>query len=266
MASPVSHNASSLLLEPLPSLNVPLSRTSSKALRRIQFVGALRRWANFRIEGSQTYNSQTWNERELAARVSTSLQAGSVDEEHVLVSDEHGVQSRFEGRAEEVLGVAFEAQNQDLKLGGFRGASSLTPGYKKVPDFVLVISSREAKVVGEVKVPWINDHGLSKAISLSLFQTGDEEPFQHLLGQIAKYMFDSRLKYGVLTTYQLTIFLRKMDFGRAWGLGFSPVIHHNFRGSTSGRTISLCQSFYHVGLLALTDSQFDTQTGLRNQR
>ena len=75
-------------------------------------------------------------------------------------------------------------------------------------------------------------------------------------------MFDSRLKYGFLTTYEHTIFLRKEEFGRAWGLEYSPVIYHSDRGSTSGRTVSFCQSLYHIGLLALADSNFDSSTGM----
>src|ERR1700712_2407240 len=48
----------------------------------------------------------------------------------------------------------------------------------------------------------------------------------------------SSLKYGLLTTYKHTIFLRKKEVGRAWGLKYSPVIYHSNRGSTSGRTVS----------------------------
>lgn len=49
-------------------------------------------------------------------------------------------------------------------------------------------------------------------------------------------------------------------------LEYSPVIYHKDRGSTSGRTVSLCQRLYHVGLLALADSDFDTTRGMRNQK
>lgn len=35
---------------------------------------------------------------------------------------------------------------------------------------------------------------------------------------------------------------------------------------TSGRSVSFCQSLYHVGLLALADSDFENSTGMRNQK
>lgn len=78
-------------------------------------------------------------------------------------------------------------------------------------------------------------------------------------------MVESCLKYGFLTTYEETIFLRKADINRVWVLEYSPVIHHDDQGSTTGMTVSFCQSLYHVGLLALVDSDFNTSIGLRNQ-
>lgn len=73
------------------------------------------------------------------------------------------------------------------------------------------------------------------------------------------------LKYAFLTTYEQTIFLRKVDIGRAWGLEYSPVIYHNDRGDTAGMTVSFCQSLYHVGLLASAEPDFGN-TGLRRQK
>lgn len=139
-----------------------------------------------------------------------------------------------------------------------------------------------AKVLGEAKVPWIAEHHLEGLVRA--FETGNtEEPLRHALckycellignshrrihvGQIAQYMLELDLKYGFLTTYNQTIFLRKVDIGRAWGLEYSPVIYHDSRGSTSGSSVSFCQSLYHVGLLALADSDFNTSTGMRNQK
>ncbi|KAJ5817932.1 hypothetical protein N7447_007940 [Penicillium robsamsonii] len=265
MAVSVTHSASDLLLEPLPNLDIPTRRTVSHALHRIKFIGALGQWTHFKTEVANTYNSQTWNPREIASRLTANFLAGSVHEEQVFVSDERGVQGRLEGRAGIALGAVFGAQNHDIKLGASKGALPPYPGYKKAPDFVLMTSAHEAKVVGEVKVPWIREHNLRKLITE--FESGaKQDNLRHVLGQIAEYMFDSRLKYGFLTTYEYTIFLRKEEFGRAWGLEYSPVIYHSDRGSTSGRTVSFCQSLYHSGLLALADSNFDTSTGMRNQK
>lgn len=86
------------------------------------------------------------------------------------------------------------------------------------------------------------------------------------VGQIVQYILGLGLKYGFLTTYNQTTFLRKVDIGRAWVLEYSPAICHNSRGSASGMSVSFCQCLYHVGSLALTDSNFKTSAGMRNQK
>jgi hypothetical protein len=182
MAVSVTHSASSLLLEPLPNLDIPARRTVSHALHRVKFVGPLGQWTNFMTEVANTYNSQTWNPRETASRLTANFLAGSVHEEQVFVSDERGVQGRLEGRAGTALGAVFGAQNHDLKLGAFKGALPPWPGYKKTPDFVLMTSAHEAKIVGEAKVPWIREHNLKKLITG--FESGaKQDDFRHVLGK-----------------------------------------------------------------------------------
>ncbi|KAJ5167778.1 uncharacterized protein N7482_003372 [Penicillium canariense] len=61
--------------------------------------------------------------------------ASSVNEEHVLVSEERRIQGRLEGRAGTALGAIFRVQNRDLKLGAFKGALPPHPGYRKAPNF-----------------------------------------------------------------------------------------------------------------------------------
>jgi hypothetical protein len=45
------------------------------------------------------------------------------------------------------------------------------------------------------------------------------------------------------------------------GLQYSPVIFHNDRGSITGETVSLCQSFYRVALLSKGDADSGVDTG-----
>lgn len=182
MATSVSHSSPSLLLEPLPKLDISPLHTTRHALHPIKFVGTLQPWAGFNTDVVNTYNSQAWNPRTIASKLTGNLLAGSVNEERVFVSDERGVQARLEGRAGTALGAVFEAENQDLKLGGSKGALPPYLGYRKAPDFVLKTSAHIAKVLGEVKVPWIRQHSLGRLVRQ--FQTrADEEGFRHVLGQ-----------------------------------------------------------------------------------
>jgi hypothetical protein len=129
-----------------------------------------------------TYNGQAWNPRVLASSLTGNALTGSVHEEQAFVSDERGIQSRLEERAGTVLGVVFGAQNQDLKLGSFKGGQPPYKGYLKAPDFVLMTSVHAAKVLGEAKVPGIKKHRLDRLVDE--FENGDtEEMFRHALGQ-----------------------------------------------------------------------------------
>lgn len=46
-------------------------------------------------------------------------------------------------------------------------------------------------------------------------------------GQMAQYMHDLKVKYGFLTTYDETIFLRQVLINGRWTLEYSPVIQHS---------------------------------------
>lgn len=101
------------------------------------------------------------------------------------------MQGRLEGRAGLVLGAAFRAQQLDLGLGNSLGALPPYPGYLRQPDFVMKTSSDVAKIVGESKTQWMDEHDLDNA--LWDFEAGlDGRLFRHQLGQTYAMMFDSR--------------------------------------------------------------------------
>lgn len=71
-------------------------------------------------------------------------------------------------------------------------------------------------------------------------------------------MRDLGMKYGVLTNYEETIFLRQVVSRGNLGLEYSPVIRHNeFYDSRRG-TITVRQAFLHLVTLALANPQFST--------
>ncbi|KAJ5555506.1 hypothetical protein N7461_003976 [Penicillium sp. DV-2018c] len=67
-------------------------------------------------------------------------------------------------------------------------------------------------------------HDLARDVMDALSVSNDA--LRDYLGQIAEYMHDLGLKYGVLTTYNQTIFLRQGVHNMRWKLEFSPVIHN----------------------------------------
>ncbi|RAL05512.1 uncharacterized protein BO80DRAFT_441093 [Aspergillus ibericus CBS 121593] len=95
--------------------------------------------------------------------------------------------------------------------------------------------------VGELKVPWVEDHVPSR-------QLAKEDRFRHLLGQIASYLKDLGLSYGFYTTVEETVFLQVDDApgGHQSVLKYSPIIS---RKDTyhPGQSVTLRQCFYFLG-------------------
>ncbi|KAJ5804692.1 uncharacterized protein N7518_000995 [Penicillium psychrosexuale] len=79
---------------------------------------------------------------------------------------------------------------------------------------------------------------LDKAVDR--FEGGEEKYLRRYLGQLAGQMRELDLKYAFLTTYDETIFVRKVDVESDWGLEYSPVIRHDdtFGQALGGQTFS----------------------------
>ncbi|KAL2001236.1 hypothetical protein VTN02DRAFT_2079 [Thermoascus thermophilus] len=109
----------------------------------------------------------------------------------------------------------------DIRFGDFKSAVPQS-GFTKVPDIAVMDSKARLLLVGEAKTPWI--HNIEGSIQEA---PGD---FRRYLGQIARYVYLTQSKYGFLTTYEQTIFLKQDKHptrkGR-WVLWHSPVILHD---------------------------------------
>ncbi|KOS40029.1 hypothetical protein ACN38_g9139 [Penicillium nordicum] len=66
--------------------------------------------------------------------------------------------------------------------------------------------------------------GVALEVQFTVRHTRPKEgELRNLLGQIEDYMDVMNLKYGVLTTYEETLFLRQTLVGGVWTLELSPV-------------------------------------------
>ena len=60
-------------------------------------------------------------------------------------------------------------------------------------------------------------------------------------------MREGHLRFGFLSTYEWTIFLRQVDLGgEQWGLEYSPAISHKARAEGGNRGVSVRQAFWFV--------------------
>ncbi|GES57827.1 hypothetical protein COH20_007705 [Aspergillus terreus] len=210
--------------ERLPNLLIGASRTSGSALHPIQYVGTLEPWANFEQAVMNAFESHAWDSRKkiLSYKPHGFLPLQSLRNEHVVQGEEMGVQGRWQAHIGQEMSAVFLDQRINLTIGDFRAANS---------------------TYSELKVPWIQEHSLSNAMA-------DEESFRHVLGQIAQYMKDFHLKYGIMSTYEQTIFLQQVPdlVTGGWKLQYSPVIRHWLSGTQ--RTVSVRQCIWYIGVQA----------------
>jgi hypothetical protein len=102
------------------------------------------------------------------------------------------------------------------------------------------------------------------SVSDQLNSRGQAHTLTDAPGQIAEYMHNLGLKYGVLTTYSQTIFLREVVHNMRWKLEFSLVIHNtDMFQPPSSVTLQMC--YFHVVSLSSINSSFDFG-GLRGQQ
>lgn len=273
---PIPRTGRDYILETIPKLNWGPGRTRRSALHPIRFVGWLAEWPNFRASSSRTFNNIHWNNGPIDYLLDQGPHLHM--QEHTLVGDEYDVQARISERISQPLSMVAKDQFLNFLFGG---AKSVPTGYAKVPDFVVINSIGQLiVVVGEAKTPWVEAHVLGRKFSDAV--DGNDKPLRKclgksseittlgfteektlafandILGQIAKYMRDLGMKYGVLTNYEETIFLRQVVSRGNLGLEYSPVIRHNeFYDSRRG-TITVRQAFLHLVTLALANPQFST--------
>lgn len=72
-------------------------------------------------------------------------------------------------------------------------------------------------------------------------------------------MKDLNVRHAFLSTYEETMFLRKIDTTTGWALQFSPVITHDPQYSNPMRTITTRQGLFYLALLGQTAQPFATR-------
>ncbi|KAJ5196319.1 hypothetical protein N7449_006798 [Penicillium cf. viridicatum] len=168
----------------LPRLLLGPNHTHSSALHKVRFVGPMREWEGFFDEVLSTIAAQKWSNKVVAY----TLLARDLQEEKVPVGDENGLQGRFQQSMGQVVGAALGAQSINIGFGDFKAAGA---AYDLVPDSAMLMNSStgslDLKAVGELKVPWVPEHRLSRGFV-------EQKMTRVLLGQPAEYMYDLKVK------------------------------------------------------------------------
>ncbi|RFU35299.1 hypothetical protein B7463_g1042, partial [Scytalidium lignicola] len=215
--------AKDLVQQPLPHLLVGPSSTENSSIRDINFIGPLEVWDNFKEDVMASFNENQWNKHRstLSHRPVGEIKPLNTAFEHVHVGDEHGVQGRFQQNIGQIMTAVFKSQEIGLSFGDFKCTAN---NYTKIPDAVGIDEQGALQFVGEIKVPWVEDHSLENHIDI-----GDKIYFRKMIGQVSKYMFDLHMKYGFLTNYDQTVFLKSEYVNGQWELHHTDVIYHDAR-------------------------------------
>ncbi|KAJ5667812.1 uncharacterized protein N7477_006382 [Penicillium maclennaniae] len=125
------------------------------------------------------------------------------------------------------------------------------------PDAVLINQAFQIKAVGEIKTWWIDAHQLGQSLPETAW-------LRRILAQPVDYMLEHQCKYGFITTYEESIFLRQVKYSDGtWGIEHSP-LDSGFdlaRVSTSGEAVlSTRQCFYHFSCAAEQNGDVNNPT------
>ncbi|KAJ5193157.1 hypothetical protein N7449_004357 [Penicillium cf. viridicatum] len=228
----------------LPELLLGPNRTQSSAMHRVIYVGPLHRWQNFEANVRASMPAR-WS----SAVIDYSLQSRDIRREEVYIADETGLQGRFEQAVGQVLGAVFRAEAVNIRFADFKAAGT---GYSKTPDVSLVSNTAPIalKAVGELKVPWVDDHDLVQRYS-------KESTWRSTIGQVVEYMIDQKVPYGFHSTYYHTVFLRQVQVHGVWRVECSPIVNNRNTG------VSVKQCFWHLASLAAAGQPVQNPTPKR---
>ncbi|KAJ5374276.1 hypothetical protein N7517_006282 [Penicillium concentricum] len=94
-------------------------------------------------------------------------------------------------------------------MATFNAGVPATTGYRKAPDLVIIDDRSAIRVIGDTKTLWPDDHIDMLSEGIRDFETRLEKKS---CWQVARYMQQLDITHGFLSTYDETIFLRKIGF------------------------------------------------------
>lgn len=236
----------------LPPLLKTDSHTTASALHPLIYNGELNHWPNFCQDVRATIDNEQWSKRVIGY----ALNSRDLDDNKVFVGDETGVQGRFQQAIGQTLGKVFEAQRLDIQFADFKCLPSLGNN-DMVPDCVMKTSRNELKVVGELKVPWVPRHGITRYLRFEPFI--QDSRFRVSVGQVLRYMKELGCMYGFLSNYEEAIFLRQRHNGTTWVVDCSPVILASNVHTKESPTVTVRECFFYIAILARPQAIVDNR-------
>jgi hypothetical protein len=229
--------------ERIPDLLIGPRHTTSSALHSVRYKGPLLEWTTFERDVNAMFQQQAWNRHNstITIRPVGPLGPHNIAREHLLIGDETGVQGRFNQNVGHVMSAVYSSQGLNLRFGDFKGSNST---YELNPDVAIMNQAHDVKVVGELKTPWVYEHKLRDNPLQTRYK---QDLFRKQIGQLARYMLELRLRYGVFSTYNQYVFLRQERVAGQWSLRYSPIVSDEM---ASPSVLTVRQCFFFLGRAA----------------
>jgi hypothetical protein len=241
----------------LPELLPGHHTTTSSALKPERYIGGLRKWPNYETEVVQSCGGISHMFRIWAANHRNSGVNESIVEA-IRVGQESTLQGRIQALVFMVINLVLQHHQHQLRFSDYKSAQR-NYGLEGEPDAVLINNAAQIKTVGEIKAWWIPAHHLERALQ-------EEQRLRRVLSQPVGYMLEHQCKYGFITTYKESIFLRQVRYSDGtWGIEYSPLILGSDMAVTGVEPVlSTRQCFFHFARMAEQDGDVVNLTPREN--
>ncbi|RAL02462.1 uncharacterized protein BO80DRAFT_403971 [Aspergillus ibericus CBS 121593] len=188
-------SASDLIARPLPPIN-KLNGTNHPSVSRESISARfLHEWEGFETDVRQACNELDLSQMILATDESEEWRTGT----------ELGLTGRFAKHVGDAVMKALSVTDlSDVKFGDYQTITPHDPD--NIPDVILLELPDTALLVGEIETFWtlsLERHPVRRGFSTLV-------PLQSHFGQLVSYMRCQDLKYGFLSTYKSTVFMRRV--------------------------------------------------------
>ncbi|KAL3480518.1 hypothetical protein BJX99DRAFT_254508 [Aspergillus californicus] len=207
MPSGIAQRAREVIRERLPDLAVGPKTTTSSSLKDIHFVGTLEPWQSFETEALKTYQATLWKTLNTTIKYCSQGNPAAIDGEYFLCGSEGGVQARMQANLSQVMSAICATSGVDLAFGDYHATTDRATG-GSIPDIAIMTNA------GEVRRAIRVDDGFKS--------------LRHILPK------DAKLKYGFITTYEETIFIKQECRNGQWVILYSRPIRSNTKFNDEG--------------------------------
>lgn len=175
MPSGAAQRALAVVQAPLPDLWVGSNHTTTSDLHDNRFIGTLRFWPSFKFTVQSFCAGINWDQYTQALIYKTSKHWDLNHREQTEVGDKKALQAVFQKRLGDPVTAICRVTDRDAQVTDFKATSAVQIN-RLVPDLAIAKAGNSLAAVGEVNVPWVEEHELGLAM-------GETDHLRNVLGR-----------------------------------------------------------------------------------